>query len=83
MTGRRFGSQPTGPPERYGRPQRSRVQLGGSARVTSPWGPAALWSYFAGSLASLWGACLGQHPCAGAPAGLAFGVVSWAWGRTS
>ena len=55
MTGRRFGSQPTGPPERYGRPQRSRVQLGGSARVTSPWGPAALWGYFVGSLASLWG----------------------------
>jgi hypothetical protein len=32
VTGRRFGSQPTGPPERYGSPQRSRVLLGGSAR---------------------------------------------------
>ena len=33
MTGRRIGSQPAEPPERYGRPQRPRVQLGGSARL--------------------------------------------------
>ena len=36
VTGRRFGSQPAGPPERYGKPQRPRVQLGGSARGYLP-----------------------------------------------
>jgi hypothetical protein len=63
VTGRRFGSQPAGPPERYGRPQRSRVQLGGSG-APAPNLPVAFRDEAGRLRAAAHGSTSGQIPMA-------------------